>query len=80
MKRFGLKLKDLRAKMNMTQAQLSTLSGIGHTTISYIESGQKPPSADQIERLCKALDVSEPTIVDLIKKHGKDKYMVGWGI
>ncbi len=54
---FGKKIKELRRKHNLTQANLAELVNVDNKHISCIESGKSFPSADLIERLAQALKV-----------------------
>lgn len=50
-------LKTFRKKKNLTQKQLSELSGIGCVTISRMESGKlKESSASTLLKLAKSLE------------------------
>lgn len=54
---FGKKIKELRKKLGMTQADLSEIVGVDNKHISCIESGKNFPSPDLIDRLGRALNV-----------------------
>lgn len=54
---FGKKVKELRKKHNLTQAQLAEIVNVDDKHISCIESGKNFPSADLIYRLSLALKV-----------------------
>lgn len=49
-------LKDARAEMNISQAQLAKIVGVSRNTISSIETGQFSPTAKLALVLCIALD------------------------
>lgn len=49
-------LKDVRAKLNLSQAQLAKMVGVSRNTISSIETGQFSPTAKLALILCIALD------------------------
>ncbi len=49
-------LKDARAEMNLSQAQLAKTVGVSRNTISSIETGQFNPTAKLALILCTALD------------------------
>ena len=51
---FGKKIKELRKKLNYTQAQLAEKVGVDNKHISCIEGGKNFPSADLIARLAAA--------------------------
>jgi len=53
------KVRQIRRKREMTQADLMKESGIYFSTISRIERGYVKPSEKQKERLAQALRVSK---------------------
>lgn len=61
----GLKVKQARNHMRLTQVQLSRLTKINKTTISEIENGRFTGSFDTFERLLDAVglqfEVTEKT-------------------
>ena len=64
---FARRIKELRAKRNITQAQLSKLSGVSHSYISRIEIGMQSPTLEVIEKLAAALTVKPSALLE----HGK---------
>lgn len=54
---FGRKIKEIRKKRKMTQAQLAELVNVDDKHISCIESGKNFPSADLIERFVNILNI-----------------------
>lgn len=52
------RLKSIREEMNISQLELSLLSGVSQNMITYIETGKRTPSLRTIIKLCKALNVS----------------------
>lgn len=51
------RVKDIRARRNLSQAQLAEMVGVSRNTISSIETGQYSPTAKLALVLCIALDV-----------------------
>jgi transcriptional regulator with XRE-family HTH domain len=51
------RLKYMRERRNMTQAELASKSGVSQSTIAQIESGKKDPSLSTIKKVAEALDV-----------------------
>lgn len=49
--RSGDLLKDLRRRRRLTQAQLSSRSGIAQSVISQYESGKRDPTVENLEAL-----------------------------
>jgi len=54
---FGLKVKQLRARKNLSFAELSTRAGISVSYLNEIEKGKKYPKPDKLASLAAALDV-----------------------
>ena len=50
------RLKEARAELKMSQAQLAEMVGVSRNTISSIETGQFNPTAKLALILCIALD------------------------
>lgn len=51
------RLKEIRMRNNISQAQLAYMVGVSRNTISSIETGQYSPTAKLALILCIALDV-----------------------
>lgn len=56
--RVGHRLRLLRQRARLTGRALGTLVGMLPSRISEIETGRRPPSAREVERLLEALDAS----------------------
>lgn len=54
----GHRVRDLRAKRQMSQTQLATTTGLSGSYVSLIESGRRTPGADVLQRIADALDCS----------------------
>lgn len=54
---FGLRLKELRLRLSMSQDTLASLSGLDRTYIGGVERGERNVSLRNIEILCNTLDV-----------------------
>ena len=46
-----------RGRLNISQVQLSVLSGVSHQTISAIENDRRVPSLKTLKKLANALDL-----------------------
>ncbi len=57
LKEFGLHIRTIRKKKNLSQEQLAYLSDLDRTYISGIERGVRNISLINIFRLAKALDI-----------------------
>lgn len=54
---FGVRLKELRLRMNLSQEMLASRSGLDRTYIGGVERGIRNVSIKNIEILCKTLDI-----------------------
>ncbi|MBQ8887289.1 MAG: helix-turn-helix transcriptional regulator [Candidatus Gastranaerophilales bacterium] len=63
-KLFGKRIKELRLRKNYTQEMLAELLGIGERNLSKIECGVNFVSAETLENLSKALNVSYKDLFD----------------
>ena len=55
--RFGIRLKYLRKKQNLTQELLAEKTGLSVDFIGMIERGERAPSFETLEVLAKILKV-----------------------
>ncbi len=63
----GQKVKELRVSKGMTQQRLAEKAEVSHSLISALESGRrKYVSAQDIERLAKALDIHSNDLWKLV--------------
>lgn len=63
-KLFGKRIKALRQSKGLTQEKLAEILGIGERNLSKIECGVNFVSADTLEKLAKALNVSIKELFD----------------
>ena len=56
----GRRLKELREERSLSMYRLSQLSGVTQSYISRIESGDRMPTVDVLEKLCAGLNISIP--------------------
>lgn len=70
-KLFGKRIKALRQYKGLTQEKLAEILGIGERNLSKIECGVNFVSADTLEKLAIALDVSIKELFDF--EHLKDE-------
>lgn len=54
----GLRIKELREKIGLTQTELAQKSKLARTVIPMIENGQRYPSEKTLSKIVKALGVS----------------------
>jgi len=57
-KQFGVRLRILRSRNQMTQEQLAGAANISVDFLSLIERGRNAPSFNNLEKLARALKVS----------------------
>lgn len=57
---YGIKLRQLRRQLGLTQRQLGALCGVSGTTISMIEHGKRLPGPTTTHRLQAALGELPP--------------------
>lgn len=62
---FGLKLKQVRVKKNLSLFGLSKLTGLSKSYLNEIEKGKKYPKTDKIALLSEKLDVPYDSLVSL---------------
>lgn len=55
---FGERLKAIRQKKNIKQAELANISGVSLRTLSRYETGEVSPSIKAIQKLAGALEIS----------------------
>lgn len=60
---FGQRLRQTRIRAGMSQSDLEEASGIPKARLSRYENGHVAPSIHTLERLARALDVSEAALL-----------------
>lgn len=55
---FGLRIKELRKEKGYSQEYLANLAEMDRTYLSSVEQGRRNISIINIEKICKALDIS----------------------
>ncbi|ADU31007.1 helix-turn-helix domain-containing protein [Evansella cellulosilytica] len=74
-KEFGLYLKSLRIEKNLTMRELDKRSGVSHSYISKMESGQKGiPSPDILRKLAEPLSVRYQKLMIKAGHFSEDEY------
>jgi len=63
----GVNCRERRAKMRISQAELSERTGIAASHLSYIEHGRANPTLEVLRSLAEGLDC---TVLDLLAKPG----------
>jgi transcriptional regulator with XRE-family HTH domain len=60
---FGQRLRETRIRAGLSQSDLEEISGIPKARLSRYENGHVAPSIQTLERLAKALSVSEASLL-----------------
>jgi transcriptional regulator with XRE-family HTH domain len=56
-KQFGLRIKELRQKMGLSQEALAFKAGIDRTYMTGVETGKRNVSVKNIEKIIAALEI-----------------------
>jgi transcriptional regulator with XRE-family HTH domain len=70
---WGERLRRLRNRRGMTQAELAARVDVARNTINRIEHALAAPSIDLMERLADALDLSLPTLLRIPRSRGRGR-------
>ncbi len=70
---FGKRIKELRIKQNLKQAQLAEIVGIDPKHQSCIENGKNFPSTDLIEKYAKAFRIDSCDLLNMAHCAPKDE-------
>jgi transcriptional regulator with XRE-family HTH domain len=62
---FGDRLRQLRSKKGLTQAELARVLSIGESTVSFYESGKRQPDYETLNRLADCFGCSVEYLVSL---------------
>jgi transcriptional regulator with XRE-family HTH domain len=78
---FADRLKDLRKKKGISQAELADLIEVHFTQVSRYERGETKPNAEAMSKLAKALDTTvdylmSGTTDNLVQEAGLEKELV----
>ncbi|MBP3820358.1 helix-turn-helix transcriptional regulator [bacterium] len=60
----GQRIKDLRKRNKLTQAQLAEIIGMETTNLCKLENGGQLPKEENIEKIAKALNVNIKDLFD----------------
>ena len=56
------KIRELREKKGLSQAELASRAGLSTTYISMLEGGKKSPTLNSLEKISAALDIPFPIL------------------
>lgn len=65
---FGYRLRELREKKKMTQAQVARKCNISKASVCSYENNIKIPSADVLRRLCGVYEVTADYVLGLTRR------------
>ena len=68
----GLRIRQRRTELNLTQEDLAERAGVSVSFIGHIERGEKAASVDTVVELCKVLELSLDYVI-LGKKELRDR-------
>ena len=60
-----IRLKELRKKENMSQAEFASVIGMAQQQYSRYETGEREPQLKHIRRICKTFNVSSDWLLGL---------------
>jgi transcriptional regulator with XRE-family HTH domain len=58
LRKFGQKVRQERTKLGISQEELAARAGVHRTYIGMLERAEKNITLENIEKICKALDIS----------------------
>lgn len=59
---FAVRLREIMTQLNITQSDLSRLTGLPKSAVSSYLSGQYRPKRKNLQRICLALGIPEDTL------------------
>lgn len=74
--RLGLRVRDLRIALGLTQAELGQALGVSFQQIQKYESGENRIAASKLLRLSRALGVSVAVLLDGVEAESDDGALV----
>lgn len=66
------KIRDLRLKSGLTQAQLANKLRISPSAVGMYEQGRREPDSHTLSKICRVLDASGDYVLDLAKDANND--------
>lgn len=60
----GTRIKELRNKKGLTQAELGAMVGLGYIQIGRYEVGRSEPTSNVLSKLAKALDTTSDYLIN----------------
>ena len=62
---FGIRLKELRLEMGLSQKKLGEILGVCNQTVSFWETGSREPDLDTLRDIAKYFDTSVDYLLGL---------------
>ncbi len=70
---FGIRLRNLRAKNNLTQDDLARIFGISKSAVGMYEREEREPSLDLVNKIADYFEVSVDYLLGRIEPSSKDR-------
>lgn len=64
MTHFGVKLREARERLGLTQEEVAQRSGVHVTEVSRMETGKRDPKISTLRRLAEAVEVKPSQLLD----------------
>lgn len=64
MTHFGIRLREARERLGLTQEEVAQRSGVHATEVSRMEAGKRDPKISTLRRLAKAVEVKPGQLLD----------------
>jgi transcriptional regulator with XRE-family HTH domain len=61
---FGIRLREARERLGLTQEEVAQRSGVHATEVSRMEAGKRDPKISTLRRLAKAVEVKPGQLLD----------------
>jgi transcriptional regulator with XRE-family HTH domain len=76
----GLRIKEIRKRRGITQAQLAEMTDLSVPYISYLENGKKKISLETLIRMCNALEVTLDDLLAGVQTSNRMDYQTDIGL
>jgi transcriptional regulator with XRE-family HTH domain len=61
---FGIRLREARERLGLSQEEVAQRSGVHATEVSRMEAGKRDPKISTLRRLAKAVEVKPGQLLD----------------
>jgi len=76
----GLRIKEIRKRRGITQAQLAEMTDLSVPYVSYLENGKKKISLETLIRTCNALEVTLDDLLAGVQTSNRMDYQTDIGL